>query len=115
MEKSCLKYASFFGEENDISVAVCGSNLISYQVNLLLSVGAKEIIIGFDKQYKLCSFKDEEWAKWTKKLQNISAKYSPYVQISFLFDKKNLLEYKDSPVDKGKDVFLQLFNERIIL
>ena len=31
-EKSCLKYQSFFGIDNDISVACCGSNISAYQV-----------------------------------------------------------------------------------
>ena len=32
-----LTYASYFGMENDITVACCGSSLIWYQVELLLS------------------------------------------------------------------------------
>ena len=112
-EKSSLLYASFFGEENDISVAVCGSSLISYQVKVLLSLGVEEIIIAFDKQFKEVG--DEEWKRWTKKLKSIHKKYSPYVQISFLFDKWNLLDYKDSPIDKGPDIYLELFKKRIIL
>ena len=31
-EKSCLLYKSYFGIENDISVACCGSSLSAYQV-----------------------------------------------------------------------------------
>lgn len=112
-EKSSLLYASFFGEENDISVAVCGSSLISYQVKVLLSLGVEEIIIAFDKQFKEVG--DEEWKRWTKKLKSIHKKYSPYVQISFLFDKWNLLDYKDAPIDKGPDIYLELFKKRIIL
>lgn len=114
-EKSCLKHGSFFGIENDISVAICGSNLINYQVELLLSLGVNEIIIGFDRQYK--EIGDEEWKKWTDKLYYIHNKYSSIVNISFLFDKtkEGLLKYKDSPIDQGKDVFLYLFNNRIIL
>jgi len=30
-EKSCLKYQSYFGIENDISVACCGSSFSAYQ------------------------------------------------------------------------------------
>lgn len=112
-EKSSLLYASFFGEENDISVAVCGSSLITYQVKLLLSLGVEEIIIAFDKQFK--EIGDEEWERWTKKLYDIHTKYGAYVQISYLFDKKDLLDYKDSPVDKGKETFLKLFKNRIML
>jgi len=29
-EKSCLKYQSYFGIDNDISVACCGSNISAY-------------------------------------------------------------------------------------
>ena len=112
-EKSPLLYASYFGEENDITVACCGSALISYQVDLLLSLGVKEIIIALDKQFKEIS--DDEWKKLTKNLYKIHEKYGAYVQISYLFDKENLLGYKDSPIDCGPDVFQQLFKERIVI
>jgi hypothetical protein len=112
-EKSCLLYASYFGIENDISVAVCGSSLINYQVDLLLSLGVKEIVVAFDKQFKILG--DDEWKRWTTKLTNIYNKYSSKVQISFMFDKWNLLEYKDSPVDQGAETFMKLFKERITL
>lgn len=112
-EKSPLLYASYFGEENDITVASCGSSLISYQIKLLLSLGVKEIIIGYDKQFN--EIGDEEWKRWTKKLYDIHTKYGAYVQISYLFDKWKLLNYKDSPVDKGKETFLKLFKNRIML
>ena len=113
MEKSSLKYASYFGEDNDISAAVCGSNITNYQIELLLSLNVKEIIVGFDKQFK--ELGDEEHKKWVLKLKEINKKYSSYCQFSFLFDKWNLLQYKDSPIDEGKDIFLELFKRRIII
>lgn len=112
-EKSPLLYESYFGQENNISVAVCGSNLSKYQVDLLIAAGAKEIIIAFDKQFK--EIGNNEFKGWTKKLQDIYNKYNQYVKISFIFDKKNLLDYKDSPIDKGKEIFLQLYKERFSL
>lgn len=112
-EKATLQYASYFGEDNDISVACCGSSLINYQVKLLLDLGVQEIIIGFDKQFK--ELGDDEFKRWTKKLTDIHKKYHNYASISFLFDKENLLGYKDSPTDKGKEVFLELFKRRIYL
>lgn len=112
-EKSTLQYSSYFSIENDISVAVCGSNLVNYQVSLLLSLGVEEIIIAFDRQYKEVG--DDEYKKWVKKFQDIHNKYGKYVQISYILDKKHLLDYKDSPIDKGGEVFLKLFQERIIL
>lgn len=112
-EKSCLIYASIFGEENDITCACCGSSFISYQFELLKSLGVEEIIIGFDKQYKAIG--DDEWRQWVKKLTNLHLKYHNECTISFLFDKENLLEYKMSPIDNGKEVFMTLFNNRIFL
>ena len=112
-EKSCLLYASYFGEENDISVACCGSSLITYQVKLLLSLGVKEIIVAFDKQF--ITIGDDEWKRWTKKLTDIHNKYGAYTQISFMFDRWDLLQYKSSPIDEGKDTFMELFKRRIIL
>ena len=112
-EKSPLLYASYFGEENDISVACCGSSLISYQVHLLLSLGVKEIIIAMDKQFQ--EIGDDEWIRLTNKLKSIHNKYGAYTQISYLFDKGKVLDYKDSPIDKGPNIFMQLFKERIML
>ena len=98
-------FSSFFGIENDISVAVCGSNLINYQVEMLKSLEVEEIIIAFDKQYQ--EYKDAEYIKWEEKLINIYKKYGGFIQISFILDTENLLGYKDSPIDKGPDIFLE--------
>ena len=102
-----------FDPDNDISVAVCGSNLTKYQVDLLLSLEIDEICIAFDKQFK--EIGDTEWKNWTKKLKDIYKKYGTKVKITFLFDKWNLLGYKDSPIDRGKDIFQKLFKRRVSL
>lgn len=112
-EKSPLLYASYFGEENDISVACCGSNLLNNQMQLLLSLGVEEVIIAFDKQFQEVG--DAEWKRLTKLLTDIHKKYGAYTQISYMFDKDNLIGYKDSPIDCGKEVFLELFQRRIVL
>lgn len=112
-EKSCLKYASYFGIDNDISVACCGSNLVAYQFALLVSLDVQEIIIAFDRQY--VDIGDKEWKAWTKKLYNIHNKYGSYVQISYLFDLEHRLEYKASPIDQGEELFLDLFKTRIFI
>ena len=112
-EKSCLLYQSYFGIDNDISVAVCGSNLTNYQVQLLKSLDVEEIVIAFDKQFK--EIGDKEWKGWTKKLTEINKKYSSIVQISFMFDKEDLLGYKDAPIDRSPEIFTQLFERRVML
>ncbi len=112
-EKSCLLYQSIFGIENDISVAVCGSNISSYQVQLLKDLGVKEIVIAFDKQYR--DLKDEDCRPWIEKLKRIHQKYGAYIQISFMFDKEEVLGYKDSPIDCGKEKFETLFINRVMI
>lgn len=109
-EKSCMQFASYFGLNNDITCAICGSNFSKYQFNLLKKLNVQEIVIALDKQY----YKDdgEEWAKWTRKFIDIFNKYGKYVKFSFIVDRKGLLEYKDSPTDKGKEIFLKLYNNR---
>lgn len=113
MEKSCLLYRSYFGEDNDISAGCCGSSLVSYQVKLLISLGVEEIIIAFDKQFQEKG--DDEFKKLVKNLTNINKKYGKYTKVSFMFDKGELLGYKSSPIDEGKDVFLELYKRRIFI
>lgn len=112
-EKSSLKYASFFGIDNDISVACCGSSLQRPQVKELCQLGCEEIIVAFDRQYQEVG--DKEWAQWTKKLGNIYNKYLPDIKITFIFDKGHLLDYKDSPIDKGPEIFKELYENRVHL
>lgn len=111
-EKSCLKYRSYFGDENDISVACCGSSISSYQIQLLLDAGAQEIIIAFDRQFQ--EIGDTEFQHLKNNLIRTKDHYKTYAMISFIFDKNMITGYKASPIDEGKDKFLTLFNERIV-
>ena len=111
-EKSVLLYGSYFGWNNNISVACCGSSISTYQIQLLIEAGAKEIIIAFDRQFQ--EINDKEFQRLKRKLLQIGSKYKSYVNISFIFDKNMITDYKDSPIDKGPDNFLQLFKDRII-
>ena len=51
-EKSTLLHASYFGWENNMSVACCGSNISAYQIQLLINSGAEEIVVAFDRQFE---------------------------------------------------------------
>lgn len=112
-EKSTLQYQSYFGFENDITVACCGSSVSAQQMKLLEQVGTKDIIIAFDRQFQKIG--DEEFYHLKNNLLKIKAKYGNYFNISFIFDKNMLTNYKDSPTDEGPDLFLKLYKERIII
>jgi hypothetical protein len=112
-EKSVLKYGSYFGEDNNISVACCGSNISACQIQLLLKYKINEIVIAFDRQFE--SIGDDQFNKLKKNLIGISSKYKNYVKVSFIFDKNKITSYKASPIDEGKDKFIKLLQERISL
>jgi len=108
-EKSTLKMQSLF--ENDISVACCGSSITDYQISLLRECGAEEIIIAFDRQFQ--EIGDLEFKRLKEKIIRLYNRYSKEFKISFIFDKNMITKYKDSPIDCGKEIFLQLLDERI--
>ena len=110
-EKSCLLYRSYF--DSDISVACCGSNISAYQIHMLMEAGAKEIIVAFDRQFQAIG--DKEFKHLTANFTKLHEKYKNEVQLSFIFDKNMITSYKASPIDEGKDKFLQLFSQRVSL
>lgn len=112
-EKSVMLYDSYFGSDNNISVACCGSSISSHQFELLRELGIQELVIAFDRQFK--EIGDKEFKTHTKNLQKLADKYKNYVTVSCMFDKNNYLDYKSSPIDHGKEIFLKMFRERIIL
>lgn len=113
-EKSCLLYYGYFGKEENISVACCGSSINKAQVDLLLRTCAPtEIIIAFDKEYENPNGTDGE--KYFNKLYSICEKYKNYANFSFIFDREGLLDLKDAPVDKGIDIFKKLYESRVIV
>lgn len=112
-EKSVLKYASYFGWENNISVACCGSSVSAHQIQLLMDAGAEEIIIAFDRQFQ--EIGDKEFQHLKSNLLKLHNKYKNFVKITFIFDRNMITGYKSSPIDEGAEKFLTLFKERIVL
>lgn len=111
-EKFVLQSMSYLGVKNNISVGMCGSTLSNYQFNLLLDAGAKEICIAVDRDFK--ELYDDEYFKVLKKMEKMYQKYSPSCNISFMFDTKGLTGYKMSPTDCGRNIFMDLWRERLV-
>lgn len=110
-EKSVLQYQSYYGIENSIMVACCGSNFSLQQFNILAALGVREIVIAFDRQFEEKG--NDEFNRLITKLTNIYNKYNKIINISLIFDKDMITPYKSSPTDLGKEVFEQLLNSRI--
>ena len=105
-EKSVLLMDGF--KRPNCGVAVCGSSINKFQIDILMKTCApKEFIICFDKEEE--GIED----KYFNKLKKLGEKYSNYGDFSFIYDFHNRLEMKDSPVDKGEEIFNQLLKERV--
>lgn len=111
-EKSCLMMQSYYGKDNDISVAVCGSSLSAYHIKLLKSLGVREIIVALDRQFK--EIGDDEFKRLKTKLIYLGKKYGNVVKLSVIFDKEMITGYKASPIDEGPEKFEYLLKERFI-
>lgn len=112
-EKSVMLYDSYFGSKNNISVACCGSSISKQQIDLLLKLGVNEIVIALDRQYK--EVNDEENKKYLANIRRLAMKMIDFCSVSVIYDLEHKLDYKDSPIDKGKETFIDLFQKRIFI
>ena len=111
-EKSVLQYETMYGRENNIAVAVCGSSISYYQIQLLLNLGVENIIVAFDAP-AVISF--EELNKHYNKLEKQCEKFKYKCHIGFIIDYKRILGAKDSPTDLGKNAFEEVMKRPIWL
>ena len=80
--------------------ALLTSHLNPNQLRILIRLGVR-VVFALDKDVRV---RDDH---------NIS-KLKQYVNVEYLWDRDNLLEPKDAPVDKGQEVFKNLYANRFI-
>lgn len=103
-EKSVLRAESF--SQPNCCVAVCGSKINKFHIDLLMrTCQPKEVIVCFDKE-------EDINGSYFNKLYNMCRKYKLYTNMSFVYDRENLLNLKDSPTDKGEAIFKKLVEKR---
>ena len=112
-EKSVLQLDSFY-HGYGIGVCMSGSSFSDRQLDLIKNLDIDEVIIAVDKEFEKIG--DDLERYYAKKIEKtIANKIKPYKNVSVVWDKKGLLRMKDSPTDEGKDVWLELFRNRISL
>lgn len=127
-EKSVIKYGSYFGRENNIALATLGTNISLYQQQTILDMDVREVIVAYDKQYifELIEREDrssievqkaiKEYNAYIKKLIKMYTLFSNYCIFSVIYcEDDTTLDYKDSPIDKGKEVFNELYSNRVVI
>jgi DNA primase len=95
-----------------IGGGISGSALTNEQVKILLSLGIEHVVLGLDKEFEKNGTEEEKFYKEKIKSGFIDKLY-PYFHVSVLWDTKGLLNLKDAPTDRGKDIFLELWNNKI--
>ncbi|MBR1862623.1 MAG: hypothetical protein IJ806_00865 [Ruminococcus sp.] len=99
-EKSVLKRATI---QDNTGLAIQGHNLTDKQAEIIASLDLNEVIIAFDKDIH-----EEEICSFCQMLINKGCR-----TVSYILDRDNLLDEKDSPTDKGDRNYRQLFDNRI--
>lgn len=103
------------------SVGLFGMSLSKYKRQLLLQLGVENFIIALDRQFKrwynenkIDDSKDcKEFLSYINTVNKIIDTLRGYGNIYVVCDKEcKLLDYKDSPSDKGREVWEQLWKER---
>lgn len=81
------------------------SALSDGQLKTLIELGVKEVVIAFDKDKKMQSVLADKNIITLKMFANIS----------IVIDRKNMLEDKDAPCDKGLETWEELYKNRIYI
>ena len=121
-EKSVIKYGSYFGRESNIALATLGTNISSYQRKTIVDLVVEEVIVAYDKQYMFSLIEKgdkkaiKEYNGYIKKMIKIYKLFCGYCNLSIIFcDNDEDLDYKDAPIDKGKERFIELRDNRITI
>ena len=124
-EKSVLLSDSYFGKDS-IAIATCGFSVSNWQCDMLEKLGVQKIYLAFDKDFDSLKFEDDygnyinqkdkdfkEYLRYYNKILKTGEKLSGFAKVEVLWDRQNLLELKDSPFDKGKEVLGQMLKTAI--
>lgn len=96
-EKSCLKRDSL-GDGTVVSLS--GKNISDEQVRILIGLNT-EVVIAMDKDVDI------------NEVRHMCEKFYRIRPVSYIYDKWDLLEKKDAPVDKGNKIYQFLFKHRV--
>lgn len=106
-EKSVLMMDTYYGNDNN-SVATLGKNISNQHILLLKENGAENIILAYDADYKSYAQTKQKLKEYTK----IAKTLAPFFSVSIIIDWDQILPYKASPIDCGKEVFEKLLRKK---
>lgn len=108
-EKSVMKYGTYYDE--NIAVATLGKSITRAHIELLRNLGVRRVILAYDADYE----SESEFMAKREEYLRIAKILVPYFNVSVLLDRDMGLNFKDSPIDRGKEYFEKLIKQRHIL
>ncbi len=110
-EKSVLLDHGYYNDWH-ICVACCGSHFNKYHISMLTDyLGVNEITIALDKEY--VTWNDDRAKAYREKIEDMCKPFLQQATFYYIWDYHDLLNEKDSPFDKGKDIFEKLYLDRV--
>ena len=121
-EKSVMLSDSYYGKDS-IAVATCGFNISDWQVKALKQLKVNNVYIGFDKdfdvtreyEYQQDNIIWENYSNYKNRLLTLGQRLAIYFNTYILYDKRDLLKLKDSPVDRGKQNFEKILKDAVLV
>lgn len=96
--KSVMKLDQW-GFHNVVSAET--SSINDYQTELLIRMGVRDVVIAFDKDVPI------------KKIEECTGLLKRFTNVFVVYDRWKLLSDKDSPPDKGENVWRMLYERRV--
>lgn len=118
-EKSVMLSYEYYGLDS-ITLATCGFNITNWQRDAILSLGINEVILGFDKDYDPVDYENydpaaaetQDYKRFVDRILSLAYKFTAFCNVYVLWDEDRLLHLKDSPFDRGKDIFERLMQSK---
>lgn len=110
-EKAVMQLDSMMDGHGN-GLALSGQSISDYQIRKLMELDINEVVVGLDKDYRNETERNLRANMIVKMFSKLLIRFN----VTVLFDNVDgLLNYKDSPTDRGKDVFLKLMRNRKVM
>lgn len=102
-EKSAMKAHSYFGDDSNFVVALCGSSMNAYQADMLMSLGIEEVQIAVDKDYV-----SQPDGAYKNKVKKIAKHFMNKIAVYHITDTRNVLDYQSCMLDADRETVINV-------
>jgi hypothetical protein len=111
-EKAVMKLDTYMGRHN-IALAMYGSNLGIQRRNQLIKMGVNTVSYVVDNDF--IGQDDEFFEQWREKIQHFIKLWDGFCRIEIVWDNLGLLGPKENAIDRTKEIWEQLWENREII